>query len=307
MNDKKFDGIIFDCDGVLVDITESYDKTIDHTCRYLLKKFAGIDYTGVIDGMVIDGFKATGGFNDEVDLTYASILSIYVAEKLEKNPNEFIFTVISHADKRGVTSVLEYLKSLYDITEILSKMGSLEDRHDNPVYNTFDQIFYGDKLYQKLFDKSSEFSGTGMINNDRIILSKRLLSILQKEFGKKLAIVSGRGIESIRHTLGDMLDYFDIDSSAFLEDEPRRLAKPNPESLIRAVTSMGCKNSLYVGDSMEDHLMAKQATIQGNSVTFCAVVGTSTSPDSRRQMFTESGADIILESIDDIPKVLNLD
>ena len=28
---QKFDSIIFDCDGVLVDITESYDLAIDKT------------------------------------------------------------------------------------------------------------------------------------------------------------------------------------------------------------------------------------------------------------------------------------
>ena len=85
MNNQKFDSIIFDCDGVLIDITQSYDKTIDKTCRYVLKEFAGIDSI-TIDHKIIDGFKASGGFNDEVDLTYAAILSLYTANKLNKEP-----------------------------------------------------------------------------------------------------------------------------------------------------------------------------------------------------------------------------
>ncbi|AJM91312.1 HAD-IA family hydrolase [Nitrosopumilus piranensis] len=305
MTAQKFDSIIFDCDGVLVDITQSYDKTIDETCRYVLKEFAGIDSI-VIDHKIIDGFKASGGFNDEVDLTYAAVLSLYAANKLNKEPSEFIYKVISNADKTGILSVQSYLESICDLSEILSKLGSLNDRHNNPLYSVFDQLFFGPELYKKLFGKQSRFSKEGMISNDKVILSISLLQTLQKEFGKKLAIVTGRGIESIRYSLKDMLDYFDTQSSAFLEDEPRELAKPNPVTLIRAIQSMKSKNCLYVGDSMEDYMMAKDATATGNPTTFCAIVGTSTSPEDRRKMFAESGVDMILESIDDIPKVLNL-
>lgn len=305
MNNQKFDSIIFDCDGVLVDITQSYDKTIDKTCRYVLKEFAAIDSI-TIDHKIIDGFKSSGGFNDEVDLAYAVILSLYTTNKLNKKPSEFIYDVISNADKTGIRSVQSYLESICDISEFSSKLGSLDDRHNNPVYSIFDQLFFGPELYEKLFKKQSKFSEEGMISNDKVILSVSLLKTLQKEFGKKLAVVTGRGIKSIRYSLKDMLNYFDTTSSAFLEDEPRELAKPNPATLIRAIQFMESKNCLYVGDSMEDYMMAKDATQAGHSTTFCAIVGTSTNPEDRRKLFANSGVEMILESIDDIPKVLNL-
>ena len=305
MDSQKFDSIIFDCDGVLVDITQSYDKTIDKTCRYVLKEFAGIDSI-TIDHKIIDGFKSSGGFNDEVDLAYAAILSLYTANKLNKIPSEFIYDIISNADKTGIRSVQSYLESICDVSEFLSKLGSLGDRHNNLVYSIFDQLFFGPELYEKLFKKQSKFSDTGMISNDKVILSVSLLETLQKKFGKKLAVVTGRGLESIRYSLKDMLNYFDTKSSAFLEDEPRELAKPNPATLIRAIQSMASKNCLYVGDSMEDYMMAKDATQAGHSTTFCAIVGTSTNPEDRRKLFADSGVEMILESINDIPKVLNL-
>ncbi|MCE2505743.1 MAG: HAD-IA family hydrolase [Nitrosopumilaceae archaeon] len=305
MNNQKFDSIIFDCDGVLVDITQSYDKTIDKTCRYILKEFAGINSI-IIDHKIIDGFKTSGGFNDEVDLTYAAVLSLYTSDKLNKEPSEFIYQVISNTDKTGIGSVQSYLESICDISEFLSKLGSLDDRHNNLVYSIFDQIFFGPELYKKLFGKHSKFSEKGMISNDKVILSVSLLQILQKEFGQKLAVVTGRGFESILYSLKDLLDYFDIKNSAFLEDESRNLAKPNPATLIRAMQSMESKNCLYVGDSMEDYMMAKDAKQAGYTTTFCAIVGTSTNPEDRRKLFAESGVEMILESINDIPKVLNL-
>ncbi|MFB5632084.1 MAG: phosphatase, partial [Nitrosopumilus sp.] len=139
MNNQKFDSIIFDCDGVLVDITQSYDKTIDKTCRYVLKEFAEIDSIQ-IDHKIIDGFKASGGFNDEVDLTYAAVLSLYASNKLNKEPLEFVYEVILNADKTGIRSVQSYIQSCCDISEFLSKLGSLGDRHNNPVYSIFDQF-----------------------------------------------------------------------------------------------------------------------------------------------------------------------
>lgn len=304
MNTQKFDSIIFDCDGVLVDITESYDKTIDKTCRYVLKEFADIDAV-TIDGTIIDGFKATGGFNDEVDLTYACILSLYAAQHLGKTPQEFLLEVIGHADKTGILSVQKYLKSISDISDFESKLGSLEERHNNLVYMIFDQIFFGPQLYKKLFKRESTFHDPAMIDNDLVIVSTKLMQMLQKEFGEKIAIVSGRGIESIRYSLKGILDSFDITSSAFLEDEPRSLAKPNPAALIRAIKSMDSSNCLYVGDSMEDYIMAKQAfTVV--PATFCAIIGTSKNPEQKRRLFQESGVELILYSINDIPKILNL-
>ena len=126
------------------------------------------------------------------------------------------------------------------------------------MYSIFDQLFFGPQLYEKLFGKQSKFSEEGMISNDKIILSKSLLQILQKQFGQKMAIVTGRGIESISYSLKDMINYFDTKSSAFLEDESRDLAKPNPATLIRAIQSMKSKNCLYVGDSMEDYYDGKR-------------------------------------------------
>ena len=78
------DGIIFDCDGVLVDVSNSYDLAIQRTTAYVLKEIAGIPKSDPITSKIIDGFKATGGFNDEVDLTYAAILSLAAAKNLNK-------------------------------------------------------------------------------------------------------------------------------------------------------------------------------------------------------------------------------
>ena len=39
---NRIDAVIFDCDGVLIDITKSYDLTIIKTTQYFLENFYGV-------------------------------------------------------------------------------------------------------------------------------------------------------------------------------------------------------------------------------------------------------------------------
>jgi HAD superfamily hydrolase (TIGR01549 family) len=301
------DGIIFDCDGVLIDITKSYDLTIDKTVKYVLENFSHIPNCIEINSKIIDGFKSSGGFNDEVDLTYAAILSLVAAKKLNKPQHEFIFDVISNADSSGILSVEKYIEKLVDISDIKTRLSYPGIRNENPLYKIFDQIFYGPELYSKLFKHKSQFSGLGLIDNDIIIVNNILIEKLQNRFSSKLSIVSGRGKESIRYSLKSLLDKFDLKNSAFLEDEPRELAKPNPKSLVRSINGMNCNHCIYVGDSMEDFIMAKKATKQGCKTTFCGIIGTSKNPQDKLELFQRNGVLLALESINLLPKVLNLE
>ena len=303
----KFDSIIFDCDGVLVDITNSYDQTIVKTAKYVLETLAKINDSIKIDFKIIDGFKSTGGFNDEVDLTYAAILSIVAAKKLKKDQTEFINLVIDNSDSTGIKSVETFIKDQTDISEIIEQLSYPGSHKDNILYQIFDQLFYGPELYSKLFKNISKFSEPGLIENDVVIFNNDLADKLENKFHKQISMVTGRGKESVKYSLKNLLEKFDLQNSMFLEDEPRELAKPNPQSLVNSITGMNSKSCLYVGDSMEDFIMAKKATILGNNTTFCGIIGTSKNPEEKLQLFEQNEAILILDSINLLPKVLNLE
>jgi HAD superfamily hydrolase (TIGR01548 family) len=302
----QIDGVIFDCDGVLVDVSKSYDLAIKQTTAFVLKKFANLESIPIITE-IINGFKDTGGFNDEVDVTYASILSLSAAKKLETDPEKFISDVIKNADKTGIESVEKFLDSQnIDLSEIRKKLDYPGSRSNNPLIQIFDQIFYGPKLYEKIFAKKSQFIEPGLIENDLVLVTADLLLSLKKKFGNKLAIVTGRGKESISYSLKELLSEFNVASCVFLEDESRNLAKPNPKPLIMSVEKLKTSHCLYVGDSMEDLMMANEANKMGRKITFCGIYGTNKNPQSKRQFFENNQAPLILESINRLPKALNL-
>ena len=304
---NEIDAIIFDCDGVLIDITKSYDLAIIKTTQYILKNFAKIDDAIDVDFKIIDGFKSTGGFNDEVDLTYAAIISLVAAKKLEKDQTSFVFDVIKNADSSGIISVEKYLEILVDISDIKKQISYPGTHKQNPLYQIFDQLFYGPELYQKLFKNSSKFSESGLIEQDDVILNGSLIEKLQKKFDSKIAMVTGRGKESVSYSLKELLEKFDLKNSVFLEDESRELAKPNPQPLLNSIKGMNSTSTLYVGDSMEDFIMAKKVTELGHKTVFCGIIGTSKNPQEKLELFEQNDAILVLDSIHLLPKVLNLE
>ena len=120
-------------------------------------------------------------------------------------------------------------------------------------------------------------------------------------------MVTGRGKKSVSYSLKHLLEKFDLKNSVFLEDESRELAKPNPQALLNSITGMNSQSCLYVGDSMEDFLMAKKATVLGHNTIFCGIIGTSKNPQEKLKLFEQNDAILVLDSINLLPKVLNLE
>ena len=305
---KQLDSIVFDCDGVLIDVSNSYDLAITKTVDFIIQKMAQVNESGLVTTSMIEGFKTTGGFNDEIDVAYALILSVVAAKKKNEPFSKFILKVIENADQTGIKSVEKYLDTInVDVFDIRKKLAYPSKKFQNPLSSIFDEMFYGSELYIQLYKRKPKFfDGLGLIENDVVLLNKDLVKSLHERFDKKIAIVTGRGLLSAKHSLKDLFNEFDLDNSRFLEDEPREMAKPNPQSLISTIKGMNGNNSLYVGDSMEDYIMARKANESGIPTIFCGVYGTSKDQDAKRSLFENNNADIIVKSIDLITKTLNL-
>jgi len=307
MKTDEFDSIIFDCDGVLIDVTESYDTTINKTISYVLKEITDITVDIPLTNEILLKFKSTGGFNDEIDITYSGILCFIAAKKLNKDPAELILDVLNNADDTGIAYIEDFLNKIdVDIADIKSRLNYPSTDKNDLIHATFDQLFFGPELYSKIFQKKSNFSENGFIENDNVIVNSELIEALKKKFNDKIAIVTGRGFSAISSSLKEILNQFNVENSVFLEDESRDLAKPNPQSLIRAMKGLDSKNCLYVGDSMEDIILTQKTSELGFQATFCGIYGTSKLPEMKKNMFAKKNALLVLESINSLPKALNL-
>jgi len=190
-----------------------------------------------------------------------------------------------------------------NIVDIKSRLGYPSTDKNDLIHATFDQLFFGPELYSKIFQKKSNFSETGFIENDNVIVNSELIEALKKRFNDKIAIVTGRGFNAISSSLKEILNQFNVKNSVFLEDESRDLAKPNPQSLIRAMRGLNSKDCLYVGDSMEDKNLAQKASELGYKATFCGIYGSGNLPEMKKELFAKYNVPLILESINKLPDI----
>ena len=303
----KFDSIIFDCDGVLVDIRKSYDYAINKTISAIMKDLFDDNVSEVINSKILYSLKASGGFNDEVAVVYTAIVTLTASKKTNIPFEKLIIDVIENSDESGINSIDNFfMKSNIDLTEIKNKLDYTNSRKESYIHKMFNQLFYGPKLYEEIFSEKSLFSEKPLIDKDEIILDEDLMSKLKNRFGEKISTVTGRGIFAFSYSMKDFLENFDIKHSVFLEDRSLDLAKPNPDSLIESISGINSKCVLYVGDSMEDLKMVEKCNAKGLDVSFCGIYGSSDEPELKYELFRKNNASFILESIQELPKALNL-
>jgi len=304
---SKFDSIIFDCDGVLVDIRNSYDHAINKTISVIMKELFNDEIGDIVTSKIHFGLKSVGGFNDEVAVVYAIVMTLVASKKSNIEFEKLIVDVINNANESGINSIDSYFKEKnIDLIEIKSKLDYENSRKVSYIHKIFNQLFYGPKLYEEVFNEKSQFSEKPLIDLDNIVLDNNLMSKLKTRFGSKVATVTGRGKFAFSYSMKNFLDNFDMENSVFLEDRPLNLAKPNPESLIETISKINSNCSLYIGDSMEDLLMVQKCQERDYDVSFCGIYGSSDEPQLKYELFQKNNASFILESIQELPKALNL-
>ena len=139
----KFDSIIFDCDGVLVDIRKSYDYAINKTISVIMKDIFNEDIPNVITSKILHGLKSTGGFNDEVAVVYAGVVTLVASKKLNISFKNLINTVIENSNVTGINSVNDYfIKLNIDLAEIINKLDYTNSRKQSYIHRIFNQLFY---------------------------------------------------------------------------------------------------------------------------------------------------------------------
>lgn len=351
------DCVIFDCDGVLVDVSDSYYATIKETISHVIYDTRGtaipkdlLQLDDVCSPRIIEKFKASGMFNDEVDLSCA-IISCAVAaasaarfdsdrqRPLQKAYDRLVDDMVRGAGvcdgSGGLEFVISHLQDTPhagdDVSAIISYMEHPSPDRTGRLCRIFNQIFFGSLMYRRMYGGPLEQvmaeSDTGMIQNDHTLITENVLCAISEWLGRRhakgrhaepipssssppqrISMVTGRGLESVRHTLGPLLKWFDLKSSAFLEDEPREYAKPDPRRLDDCIKSMGSKMAIYVGDSVEDVIMAKNAI---SDVIFCGITGTAYDSamrlDALRRAAGMHDKIIACDSVGDIPKALKMD
>jgi len=250
------DILIFDMDGVLIDVSRSYRETIQRTVQIYLETCLGFEKgkRGPVTKEDISLFKSAGGFNNDWDLTSGLLLYLLSIPGFPLSPKKRKFSSINgvvsylktHSSNlnRNITQLIQRKNLPPFIRKVKSGGGGLKGvrkalkgsfegwvygdgdlNQENVVKRIFQEVYLGKKFTFCYHLPRLFYKGKGLYLQEGLIISKSILSSLRKR--SRLGIASGRPRFEAELALKrfGLLPYFDrvVTLDECLEEEDRIL------------------------------------------------------------------------------------
>jgi histidinol-phosphate aminotransferase len=226
---SEFDSVIFDMDGVLVDVSNSYRQAIKNTVEYVLKNAYQINL--VVKPQDIESIKKIPGFNNDWDLSYELIRLL--SNKTSKNDFKKYINKINRNDK-------DYKK----------------------IKKIFQSYYLGEKLYWEIYKEMPPLNiKNGLINNESSLIQKEILENIYQNY--KIGVATSRPRFEAIYTLKKLgiTPNFILEKNIVAQEDTQN-EKPAPDPLLETKKRLNKINPVYVGDSINDILAAKSANMK---------------------------------------------
>jgi len=193
--------------------------------------------------------------------------------------------------------------------ELARKLVPFDFEKPDLLKRLFEEKYLGKELFSRFYGEPSVFKfDESLLEKERIIPSKKVFDALRSRVGK-FAIYSEKPRAQGTFLLkkNNFKGYFDEELSFFQEDltEPdgSKLGKPDPTFFIRLVENLSASHReiAYVGDSVADAFMVKNARLKGvSNILFFGVLCSSQSSDNLLSQYIRHEADAIMTDVNDI-------
>jgi len=299
------DAIIFDMDGVLLDITDSIRAAACLAVPYYLRTVLGWPASDeLVTSPDVELFKNAGGFNDDIDLVYALVLH-YVAKGHEHpmaTPDTL--NVIQPKLNRYAARIGDrggWLRAAENIAfENLSQEDRLavETDYCKPlIKQVFLEMFAGDLCEQLYGAPATLYTGPGYILKD-----KPLIDLTKLPADVPLGMQTGRSQAEAQVGL-ELCGLAGMIAEDHLVTKINGFPKPLPGGLRLLAKRMGFHAAVYIGDTRDD-LRTVQAfnadRAEGDAIFLSAQVLTGPLGRANEKMFRTSGADIVASDVNDV-------
>ncbi len=313
--------IVFDMDGVLIDVSESYREAVRQTARLFFKGAKGFEKLpdplfSLSDLAVL---KQTGGLNNDWDLTnrilhlLSAKITIPAPPRLSFNPSaweeairDVDVTDLSGFLQNNPAPLTDLFKSFSHLTNpFVSACFKGDVKTGNIIKRIFQEIYLGRSLFTAQYGEGPRFNlGEGLIQRERLLIDPALLSALSRLH--TLAIATGRPREEADIPLDrfKIRPYFQtvmtLDDCVHEEEkliaergQHVSLKKPHPYMLDQIPHRIGdgFSECYYLGD-MPDDMQAARSSKTG--YLGVGVVFSSSDPGNLRRKLLQAGADLIL-------------
>jgi len=285
----QVDAVVLDIDGVLVDVADSYRRAIVETVERV--------YDATIPGGAVQALKDAGGFNNDWDVTYALALWTLARRKgYERDVEDFADIVAaSGGGLDAARAVVADALSPDDRERVLAAW----DRER--LRATFQALYLGTERYRALEGGDPPVECRGYVDDEPTLVTAGTLRTLRARFA--LGVVTGRPADEAAIALERAgLDLSDERVFA-MEDGP---GKPAPDALVALAESTSAGALAFAGDTLDDVQTAVNARERDPRRAYYGV-GVLTGGlrgEEGREAFERAGADAVVESVNELPDVL---
>jgi len=311
----EVDTIIFDIDGVLVDVSASYHQSVIDTVQYYFLNIINISgKEKLVDRQIINSFKLLGGFNDDWELTAAAVLyylwkmkkyNLKTLEELKNNPptiDEFINKNLSTGHGLSLLTAWVEKNSFYP-----DRIFSLWDKEK--IFQIAREFYAGLKYCFLLYNFNPEFvrDAKGNVEKESTIIVPQITTVLNDYH---LGILTGRDRAETQFILEKIGWDRLLKPEMIVTSEDRNKKKPSPAGLRYLMEKSRAKMGLYIGDTMADLLTVKNFNRLYNKehCLSALVLGNSffkTNYQYQKKLFLQKDVHILAENANQVVDLFN--
>jgi HAD superfamily phosphatase len=290
----RCEAVVLDIDGVLVDVAESYRRAIIESIETV--------YDESLSRETIQSFKDAGGFNDDWELTHAAALYLLARrEGLTLSVDAFTDRI---AATGGGCDAAE--NAIADELAPAERERAFTAWDRERLRDVFQQLYLGADLYSALEgnDPDPDVAGAGFIHDESVLCEPATLDFLTANF--RVGVVTGRPAAEADIALSRV--GLNIPDEHRFTMDSRVPGKPDPTALVTLADRFGVSTVVFVGDTLDDVRTVRNAAEADHEREYCGIgvlTGGLTGEDGREK-FERAGADRVLESVNELTKILEL-
>ncbi len=289
------DAVVLDIDGVLVDVAGSYRRAICESVEVV--------YDRTIRRDDIQLFKNAGGFNNDWEVTYAAALYILATGEGYRGSLSAYTDAIAEAGgglEAAESVVLEAIGA-----QATQRVRNRWDRER--LRDVFQQLYLGPELYRGLEggEPDAELENqTGFIHDEPVIREPATIEYLKAEY--EIGVLTGRPAAEAEIALErvGLDDVVPVEHRFTMDDWEE--GKPHPRALVTLAERFDAETVVFVGDTLDDVQTAVNAAEADPTRRYhgVGVLTGGLTGESGRQLFAETGASAVLESVNALPGLL---
>ena len=272
---SQVDTLVFDIDGVLMDVRDSFRKAVCQTVQFYFKEILRLQGSqNLINPEEVKYFKLVGGFNNDWNLTSAVVL-FYLMKAEDNNLKNIDELRNSKPDiKTFTTRVLPSGGGLGKVVDLAEKNCNIKDKIFNQwdkelIAKIFKEIYAGEEYCFNIYGfHPSLTKKDGLIKQERIIIDKNKKNFLQNY---SIGILTGRTKREARAVI-KRLDWENIGFKEEVITADDGLEKPHPQGLKKLSTSLKTKTGVYIGDTWDDLITVKNFNKEAKEIKFLSAI-----------------------------------